>query len=88
VWKFEDHNWLIRNPNQRMLYVPKTQVMQFMDLVERESLKRINKYRDYAQAMKSKFDDYEEQSEKYYQSLLDKFKAQARDALNKRVRQI
>ena len=71
-----------------MLYVPKTQVMQFMELVERESLKRINKFRDYAQAMKLKFDDYEQQSEEYYQEMLEKFKAQAREALNKRIRQI
>lgn len=49
-----------------------------------ESNKRINKYRDYAQNMKVKFDEYELQSERYYSDMLDKFKIQARQIVQKK----
>ena len=49
--------------------------------VEKESEKRINKYRDYADQMKVKFDEYEAQSERYYSDMLDQFKLKARDAV-------
>ena len=57
-----------------MLYVPKGSVAYFMKQVDKESTKRINKYRDYATAMKVKFDEYEQQSEVYYAEMLDRFK--------------
>ena len=38
--------------------------------------------------MKNKFVDYEEQSEKYYSEMLDKFKAQARNAVAKKQREL
>ena len=41
-------------------------------------MKRINRYRDYAEQIKGKFDEYEKQSEAYYSRLLEKFKAQAK----------
>jgi hypothetical protein len=48
-------------------------------------LKRINKYRDYAQNMKFKFDEYEKQSERYYSEMLEAFKDQARKAVQAKV---
>ena len=38
--------------------------------------------------MKLKFADYEEQSEKYYSEMLEKFKSQARTAVNKKQREL
>lgn len=58
-WAFEKHDWAINNPASRMLYVPKGSVAYFMKLVDKESDKRINKYRDYATSMKVKFEEYE-----------------------------
>ena len=87
-WQFEKHDWAINNPASRMLYVPKVSVAHFMKQVENESNKRINKYRDYATAMKVKFDEYEQQSEVYYAEMLDRFKQQARDAVMKKQAEI
>ena len=38
--------------------------------------------------MKVKFADYEDQSEKYYSEMLEKFKGQARSAVNKKQREL
>ena len=38
--------------------------------------------------MKLKFADYEEQSEKYYSEMLEKFKSQARSAVNKKQKEL
>lgn len=38
--------------------------------------------------MKLKFADYEDQSEKYYSEMLEKFKSQARTAVNKKQREL
>ena len=56
--------------------------------MEEESNKKLQKYVDYANDMKIKFKDYEEQSEKYYEDMLDKFKGQARTAVNKKQREL
>jgi len=46
--------------DQRMVYVPKDTVVDFMKKIEVESNQRIKKYADYAARMKLKFTDYEE----------------------------
>jgi len=56
--------------------------------IEEESNVRIKKYADYAARMKLKFEDYEAQSEEYYKNMLDKFKDQARKAVNKKQREL
>ncbi len=38
--------------------------------------------------MKIKFTDYETQSEDYYRNMLDRFKTQARNAINKKQREL
>ena len=38
--------------------------------------------------MKKKFSDYEEESEKYYADMLEKFKGQARKAVNKKQKEL
>ena len=57
-----------------MAYVPKSAVMDFMKKIEHESNKRINGYRDYAKNLKTQFEEYETESERYYSDLLDRFK--------------
>jgi len=59
-----------------------------MKKVEAEANKRIETYKEYAKEMKQKFGDYEDQSEKYYSEMLEKFKVQARNAVNKKQREL
>lgn len=56
--------------------------------IELESNKRIARYRDYAQGMKNKFQEYEIQSERYYADMLEKFKAQAREVVQKKHKEL
>ena len=56
--------------------------------IEIESNQRIKKYADYAARMKTKFADYEGQSEKYYAEMLDRFKDQARKAVTKKQNEL
>jgi hypothetical protein len=52
--------------------------------VEKESNKRIEKYRKYASEMKLKFTEYELQSEKYYSEMLNNFKKHAKEQMQKK----
>ena len=59
-----------------------------MEKVEKESNKRIEKYRKYASEMKMKFTEYELQSEKYYSEMLNNFKKHAKDQMLKKQQMI
>jgi len=60
MFEIEKHGWTIdKASNQRMVYVPKNTVVDFMKKIEIESNKRIEKYQQYASQMKVKFSDYE-----------------------------
>lgn len=87
---FRQHkpDMILDDSDNKMVYVPKQTVIEYMKKVETESNERIKKYRDYAKEMKQKFGDYEDQSEKYYSEMLEKFKAQARNAVNKKQREL
>jgi hypothetical protein len=63
--------------NDRLVYVPKDTVMDFMKQVEMESNRRIDRYKGYAAGLKHKFAEFERQSEEYYGALLEKFKGRA-----------
>lgn len=75
IYNLEQADWSIdKASDQRMVYVPKDTVIEFMKKIEDESNQRIKKYADYAGRMKLKFADYEVQSEEYYRSMLERFK--------------
>jgi hypothetical protein len=52
--------------NDRLVYVPKDTVLEFMKQIEGESNRRIERYKQYARGMKHKFTEFERQSEDYY----------------------
>ena len=46
------------------------------------------KYREYAHDMKAKFEAYEQESEKYYSDMLEKFKQQTKDVIARKEREL
>lgn len=89
TYNLDRTDWCIdKASDQRMVYVPKDTVIDFMKKIENESNARIKKYSDYAARMKLKFADYEEQSEKYYADMLAKFKEQAKKVVTKKQKEL